>query len=489
MSAYTGGELALWAGAAWEPREPRVTGGISKDSRTTARGDVYVALSGPRFDGHDFVGPAFDKGACGAVVRGDYPLPATPERPLLRVRDPLEALRAMAAGFLREVAPEVIAVTGSAGKTTVKEMIAEVLCRAGRTARSPGNWNNDIGLPLSILSMERSAELGVFEIGMNHPGELGPLCGLLRPSWGVVTNVGPVHMHAFDSVEAVADEKASLLRSLPADGVAFLNLDGGCYDLLSAAAPCRKVVVSTTGGPADYVLRERSASEGTGRIEETQSGETKAIRCPLPGEHNLANALFAVAAGRAHGLDWEPIAEAISRCPALDMHWERRTVGGVHVINDGYNANPLSACAAVRTFAVQEGSDRKWLVLAGMLELGARATQEHRALGRLVGEGDWQGLVAVGDLGSAVADGAEEAGMPADRVIRCADNLEAATRLDERVLPGDSVLFKGSRGMHVEEILEAFVKQHNRQSNVRRDRHGAARIHGERRLVGDGAGS
>jgi UDP-N-acetylmuramoyl-tripeptide--D-alanyl-D-alanine ligase len=224
---YTATELAAWCTGQWSPAPPPEIAGVTQDTRTIQSGHLYVALKGKNHDGHDFLDQAFIKGAAGAVVSEEHSDAGTAEHPVLCVEDTARALREMAAAYRDKVNPHIIAVTGSAGKSTVKEMTAAMTERKGPTARTRGNWNNDIGLPLSLLAMPAGTQFGVFEIGMNHPGEIENLCRILKPSWGIVTNIGPVHMEFFKSIDDIAREKASLLRSLPADGTAFINRDGG----------------------------------------------------------------------------------------------------------------------------------------------------------------------------------------------------------------------------------------------------------------------
>ena len=452
MPCFSAKELAAWSGGAWEPAEPSFLEGVSNDTRTLKPFNLYVALKGPRFDGHAFVEQAFRGGAAGALVDASAGLQARPDRPLLRVADTAGALRRIAAAYRLKLAPRIIAVTGSAGKSTVKEMIARALATAMPTAKTKGNWNNDIGLPLSLLSMEEGVRAGVFELGMSHPGEVAPLCEILKPSTAVVTNVGPVHIEFFDSVESIAREKAQLLACLPPDGMAVLNRDGGGFDILREATPARVLSVSLTR-EADYRCVRRDEQRNEAFIVETATGDRMTLRMPQPGAHNVSNALLATAAARHHGVGWEAIRQALESYAGLPMRWQEVDVAGIRVINDAYNANPLSMAAVIEAFDEQDAPGRKWLVLAGMLELGRLTETEHRRVGTLVARGDWAGLITVGPLGSHVADGAADAGMQADRIFRCGDKREAATVVLNKVAPGDALFLKASRGIGLEEII------------------------------------
>jgi UDP-N-acetylmuramoyl-tripeptide--D-alanyl-D-alanine ligase len=454
MPAFQARDLAGWTGGTWT-REPTGLTGVSTDTRDIKSGNLYVALRGPRFDGHHFIPQAFSLGAAAALAQGERAAAYAALGPILCVNDPLRALGAMAQGYRAALRAQIVAVTGSVGKTTVKEMIADVLATRAPTARTRGNWNNDIGLPLSLLAMEPTQVFGVFELGMNHPGELAPLCDILKPSRGVVTNVGPVHIEFFGHVEDIANEKVAVLRALPPDGVAVLSRDEEWFGRLRSTAPCR-VITTSLAGDADYVARPASNGSGRVAVREGASGEWAEFVMPLPGEYIVHDALFAVAIGRSYGMPWNDLARAIQGYVPPAMRWNRQTVRGVEVINDAYNANPMSMRAALKTFGDMPFAGRKWLVLGGMLELGTTERQEHVALGREVAKGKWQGLIAVGPLAAMMADSAGEGGMERDRIVRCADHASAAEALQARVAAGDAVLFKASRGERIERVLEAW---------------------------------
>lgn len=454
-------ELARWSRGTWVPEPPREIKGVSHDTRTLKPGMLYVALSGERFDGHQFIAKAFSKGACGAMIQRDNPYLTEDLRgPLLVVDDPFAALQAMAAAYRRQLDAHIVGVTGSAGKTTVKDMIATLLGTAMPTARTQGNWNNAIGLPLSILGMSRADQAGVFEVGMNHPGELAPLCQILLPHWGVVTNVGPVHMEFFDSVQSIAMEKAELLRSLPEDGVAVLNRDSQFFDLLAASAPGKILTVSMKN-EADYVCRDKElADDGMSLvIDERATAERHVIQLPLVGEHHILNAMLAIAVARDQGIEWPDIAHSLKRFIPAPMRWQKNTLNGVTFINDAYNANPMSMRAAVEAFQRVATRSRKWLVLGGMLELGRIERHEHHELGRFLGRYDWAGLVTVGELGVHIAAGAESAGFRRRAIHTCIDSEEAVEKLITMLRPGDQVLLKASRGMRLEEVIDGYREQ------------------------------
>jgi len=458
MSTFSGKQLAEWSGGTWAPACPDCVEGVSNDTRTISRGNIYFAIRGNNFDGHDFVKAAFDKGACGAVVDKAWKVMLPAGQPLLQVDDTGKALRDIASAYRRHIGLEVIAVTGSAGKSTVKEMTASILSGSVPTASTRGNWNNAIGLPLSLLSMDKSSRVGVFELGMNHPGEIAGLCDVLRPNWGIITNVGPVHIEFFGSEEAIANEKAALLKSLPRDGVAVFCADGDYSGLFRSLSPARVITVSAAGD-ADYRCIRREQTKREVVINEKKTGDNFIFRPVLPGVYNVINAMFAIAVARTYGIGWDQIRTGLESYVPLPMRWEKKEIRGIKVINDAYNANPLSMRAAIQTFSEEDIKGGKWLVLSGMLELGEWEAEEHVSLGGFAGSRSWEGIVVVGKLGEYIAKGVEDGGFEKGRLFRCRNNSEAATLIAGKVKRGDAVFLKASRGMHLEEVLEKLQKQ------------------------------
>jgi UDP-N-acetylmuramoyl-tripeptide--D-alanyl-D-alanine ligase len=458
MPEFDAIDIASWTGGSWALGAPRTKiSGVSIDSRALKPGQLFVAIRGERVDGHAYVAQALQSGAGAAMVQKDFASSYSGPGPLLVVDDPRTALSSLAVGYRSSLSAEMVAVTGSVGKTTVKEMTADVLSTLAPTARTRGNWNNDLGLPLSLLTLERDQRYGVFEVGMNHPGELKPLCDMIRPKWGLITTIGPVHIEFFQSVRAIADEKATVFRALPPDGAAVVSRDEEWFDLLRQAARCRLLTTSLCT-QADYEGKILSESEGHFVVRERATGESVELRTSLPGRHVIQNALLAVAVGRGHGATWDQIASALKKFAPPPMRWSRSTVAGVTVINDAYNANPLSMRAALRTFAEVPVAGRRWVVLGGMRELGVAERDEHLALGRDAVKGSWAGFLVVGGLGRLMAEGARAEESSGTDVIVCSDCKEAAVRLTERLQPGDAVLLKASRGEHLEDVLKELEK-------------------------------
>ena len=450
-------ELARWSHGAWTQPPATPLRGAAIDTRALKAGELFVALPGERSDGHQHLAAAQAAGAGGALVRRGTRHPGFS---LLEVDEPKLALAQIAAGHVSTCPAHRMAVTGSTGKTTVKEMLADVLSTRAPTARTRGNWNNDIGLPLSLLTLEPAHAYGVFEVGMNHPGELDPLCDLLQPHAAVVTSVGPVHIQYFPSEEAIAHEKAAVVRAVKSDGVVVLPADDRWFAVLRSYLRGRLITTSMRG-PADY---QGVAGEGAiFEVLERASGERAIFTAPLPGDFIIHDALLAIALGRSQGLAWPDLVRAIAAYQPVGYRWRRENVGEVLVINDAYNANPVSMRAALQAFAQTPVAGRRWLVLGSMREMGDHAQAAHLAIGREIAHGAWAGLLALGHEGAGLAEGARAAGWSADQARACASVAEAVDLLIQQVQPGDAVLLKASRGEHLEDVVKQWQQRRGAQ--------------------------
>lgn len=446
MPRFSPGELAAWSEGAWtmEPAGPAHS--VTHDSRNLAPGALFVALPGTRVDGHDFLGACLEAGAMGAVcARGR----ARPGLPCLEVEDPARALRDLAAGYRACLSGTLIGITGSAGKTTVKDLLAAMLASEASTASTRGNWNNQIGLPLSLLSMERDDVYGVFEAGMNEPGEIALLAGILRPDRGLITTIGEAHLEKLGSVEAIAGEKTDLLAALPAGGAAVIDRDSAWFGLMDAKCAAERRVPCSMEGAGE--VNGRLLPNGRMEVEDTVRGGRFELVVPLPGEHMRRNLLLAVAMARDLGVPVDGIRRGLAGFTAAPMRWREERIGGRLFINDAYNANPLSMRGSIRTFAELGGSEEKWLVLGGMSELGADEESHHRAIGGLVESLAFDGVVGVGEkaawyLGELSSVSGFAAGDP----------LEAARIVDARAGKAAAVLLKASRSAGMERVLDAF---------------------------------
>jgi len=407
------GEVAAFLEAPWGVADRRVEG-YSIDSRSLAANQLFFAIRGPRFDGHQFVGQALERGAAGAVVAEAFYARAPVDwRPaLLAVADTLRALQTLAREVRRKWSKRLIAVTGSTGKSTTKEMIAAILSRRLCVLRSPGNLNNDFGLPLALLGLEPEHEVAVMELAMSAPGEIARLARLAEPQVGVVTNVAPAHLQFFDSVDAIALAKRELI------------------DYLATTGACR-----TPNWRADFTL-------------------------PLPGRHNVENALAAIAVSSVFDILPEDIRPALAEFQNLHQRSEILTLPGeVTVINDCYNSNPLAMERMLETLAAWPGARRRIVVAGEMLELGSTSPELHRAVGRKCAQSGADWVIAVQGDARFIMEGAVEGGVTPSRARFFPDATSAAEFCPSLIEPGDVILVKGSRGVHLETVMEMLKRQ------------------------------
>jgi UDP-N-acetylmuramoyl-tripeptide--D-alanyl-D-alanine ligase len=427
-----------------------VTGKVTLDSRAVAAGDLFVAVAGERVDGHDFLGAAAGAGAVGALC-------SRPQDglPCVVVPDPVIALGRLASGVHARLTAgglRTLAVTGSSGKTSTKDLLGQVLAAAGPTVSPPGSYNNDIGLPLTVLDADEDTRYLVLEMGSRGPGHIARLCGVARPQVGVVLNVGSAHLGEFGSPEGIARAKGELVEALPEDGTAVLNADDPRV-LGMASRTAARVLTTGTGGDAD--VRATGVSlDGTARARFTlaAAGEEHPVALQVVGQHQVANALSAAGAALAVGLAPAEIAAALSAAGSRSR-WRMevaRRADGVTVVNDAYNANPESMRAALAALAGLAG-ERRIAVLGGMAELGPDAAAEHERLGRDAVAAGVDLVVAVGRDAVGIADGASAAGGRAgEESVHVPDRAAARELLSGMLRPGDVVLVKASRSYGLE---------------------------------------
>lgn len=440
---------------------------VSTDSRTLREGDLFIALKGPSFDGHDFIPDVFRRGAWGAVVdagfrssevlsrRGEAPA----EKAVIEVDDTARALGDLAACHRASLPVRVIGVTGSNGKTTTKEMAASIASRRWRVHKNRGNLNNLIGLPLTVLDLDESHEVAVLEMGMNRRGEILRLAQIARPEVGVVTNVGPAHLEHLGSISAVAAAKAELLESLNESGTAVINVDDPSAGALLAAVRGLTRTFGLRPGADFRAERIRCGQDKTVFTLVSPAGSAD-ITIFLPGGYNVLNALAAAAAAHALGAGLAEIRDGLEETEAAPMRFALTSYrGGVGIVNDAYNANPASMRAALDSLALIEGAGRRAAVLGDMLELGEAATVSHRQLGARAAAAGLEYLVAVGAHGEEVAAGAVGAGMRKGKVLTAGDSREAAVILKEWLKPGDLILLKGSRAMGLENTIRILEEE------------------------------
>ena len=428
--------------------------GFSIDSRSLSPGDLFVAIRGDRFDGHAFVADALGRGACGAVVSNVAALGSSTAIGV-EVDDTVRALQALGRHIRRASNARVVAITGSVGKTTTKELTAAVLEARFRVFRNRGNLNNHIGLPLSLLELRARPEIAVMELGMNGPGEISRLVDIAEPELRVWTNVAEVHAEFFPSIEEIADAKAEILKGATPDTVIVAN---AADDLVMTRVSGFRGRVATFGVGVEAEVRatevEDLGLDGTRAQVRTPVGTT-AVTTPLLGRGNLANVLAAVAVALQLQVPLGVIAERVAAVDAPPHRGQiRRLAHGVVVVDDTYNSSPLAVATALETLSGDRRVGRRVAVLGEMLELGARADALHRATGRAAAAAGLGLLLTVGGAAARVLGAAAvAAGMPADQVIHCEGSEEAATRLTVMLKAGDVVLVKGSRGVRTDLVV------------------------------------
>jgi UDP-N-acetylmuramoyl-tripeptide--D-alanyl-D-alanine ligase len=477
MSLFTVGEVVeitgakVWSGQ--DQRRPRV--GIRRvctDSRDVRPGDLFVALKGERFDGHQFVEAAWQRGAIGLVVENRSGITSVAKsqasgRPvLLAVPDTLLAYQQLAAHHRRRFRIPVVAVTGSNGKTTTKDMVAHVLSERWTVLKTEGNLNNRIGVPQTLLGLRPRHQAAVVEMGVDHQGQTTRLGEIARPTIGLITNIGPDHLEFFGTVEASARAKGELLDLLPPDGAAVLNADDAHFGYLASRTRCQ-VVSFGLSRKAEVRATEVVADPRRGTaFRLTLPGRTRGARVILQahGAHNLSNALAAAAVGHCLALSGAVIARGLARFRPATMRSQVHRWGDLRIINDCYNANPVSMKAAIDLLMHLGVGGRTIAVLGDMLELGPESPALHREVGAYLAERGVGYLIACGMLGRGFAEGAREAGMAPDRVREAPDAPAAAAILTTMLRAGDVILVKGSRGMRMERVIEALPER-KREAN------------------------
>jgi UDP-N-acetylmuramoyl-tripeptide--D-alanyl-D-alanine ligase len=456
-------EAALGAGAVLEaPAGVSNAGAISVtgysiDSRTVGPGELFFAVRGERLDGHAFVEAAIKRGAAAAVVSSARAasLPdAALAAPLLIADDPLTALQALASHVRRRWGRHVVAVTGSAGKTTTKEAIAAALGAKFKVLKSRGNLNNGFGLPLEMLRLEPEHDMAVVEMGMNHAGEIAMLARIAAPDWGVVTNVGTAHVENFSDGQAgIARAKFELVAALPTAGVAFLNCDDRYVSQFGRDFHGR--VVYFGAGPCADPQTVAASEDASGLHVKFRAGErTGEFTLQLLGAHNAANAMAGLAVALEAGVDLDAAIAALASLTAGDKRGQVIEIDGATILNDSYNSNPEALRSMIRTLAGREAG-RRILVAGEMLELGEHGVELHAACGRAAAEAGLDLVAAVQGNAVHLAKAACGSGVASLFLTNAED---AGRWLAQTLQPGDVVLVKGSRGVHLERTIE-IVKQ------------------------------
>ena len=435
--------------------EARITG-WSVDSRTVQPGDLFFALPGPNHDGNAYLDEAFRKGAVAAVAHSGHASPARQRGDMaagevLTVPDSLAALQDLATWARNQWGEQVVGVTGSAGKTTTKDIIASMLALNTPVAKNIGNLNNHVGLPLSILRMPSDARVAVLELAMNHAGEIRRLSEIARPNIGVVTNVGHAHMEAFDSIEGIAAAKRELIESLLSDGVAVLNFDDPLVLPFRDTHPGRTITFGLNAGADVRATNFEDTLDGIGfAVDGVQFSSL------LHGRHSVSNFLAGIAVAGLFGIRPRELTEVVRGIPPGPMRGERILHNGILILNDCYNSNPDAARAMLDVLRDTQAK-RRIAVLGEMLELGHWSGALHRDVGNYVAAQGIDVLVGIRGAASNLVDAAKEAGQAVNAAFFFDRPEDAGGELRKIARAGDVILFKGSRGTHVERALERFL--------------------------------
>jgi UDP-N-acetylmuramoyl-tripeptide--D-alanyl-D-alanine ligase len=426
---------------------------VCTDSRQVQRGDLFVALRGERFDGHAFVAQAAAQGIAGAVVERARLGPELPSCAVIAVDHTRLAFGRLAARYRRDFDVSIIAVGGSNGKTTTKELIFAVLRQRFQTLASRASFNNDVGVPTTLLELTREHQAAVLEFGTNHPGELAPLLHLAQPRFGVITSIGREHLEFFGDMAGVLQEEGCLAESLPASGRLFINGDtAGVSDIARrSAAPVTRV----GWGPANQWRATAVRLDESGlrfQVECPAPGFSREYCLPLLGRHQVTNAMLAAALGAEMGLTAEEVQRGLSECAPIKMRLQRWTVNDVQVLDDSYNANADSMRAALDTLGEYPCRGRRVAVLGDMAELGATATAAHIEVGRYAAGKEIDALLTVGEMAAVLGASAREAGLASVQMFKEVEPAAAALR--DYVRPNDVVLLKASRAVALERVGE-----------------------------------
>ncbi|WP_372663038.1 UDP-N-acetylmuramoyl-tripeptide--D-alanyl-D-alanine ligase [Cohnella sp.] len=456
-------EVADWCGAKEKlllsADGDMLLSGVSTDTRTIKPGQLFVPLQGDNFDGHDYIQAARDAGAAAALWDSSVPLPPF-DMPLIRVDNTLIALQALSVGYLQQLKAKIVAVTGSNGKTTTKDLVSSVLSTRYRVHKTEGNYNNHIGLPLTILSAPADTEVLVLEMGMSGKGEIAALSKIAKPDIAIITNVGESHLLQLGSRSNIARAKLEITEGLPAGGQLVYYGDEPLLSEQLAAMKLPDGVTAVTFGEKpgnDWIARDIrvTAEETLFSVHGEASGD---YELPVPGRHNAINALAAIVVGRLFHLSKEEISAGLKALKLTGMRIERSFASnGAVILNDAYNASPTSVKAAINLVEQLSGYNRKWIVLGDMLELGPDEAAFHAAIGRYLTVSKADRVLIFGPLSEHTYREAKS-NYPDGHVLYFKDKGMLIEELLKQLAPEDLVLVKASRGIRLEEIVTALQR-------------------------------
>lgn len=455
MGTLTLKQAALWCGGTVAPEHEGVSfTGACIDTREIRPGQLFVALTGETRDGHSYAAQAIESGASAVLAQK----PLAKEIPALYVQDTRRALGEIARAYRRDVDMKVVGITGSVGKTTTKEMIAAILQTTLKTAKTAKNYNNDIGLPMTILGIEEDCRIAVLEMGMNHFKEMSYLTSIALPDIAVITNIGTMHIEHLGSREGILRAKLEILEGLQKNGKTVFNGDEPLLWNLKDYNRVRPVYFGIENDACDLVAYQVDCSEGGVSFDVRGMGQDFQVYVPAEGKHHVYDALAAIAVGLLCGVQPSRIQSALAEFRNTGMRQRIYEANGFTIIEDCYNAGPESMDAALQVLAERKTEGRRIAVLGDMLELGACSQAEHYRIGRLAAARADK-IFAYGQNSARVVSGAVTGGMDKTRAISCQTHEELAQKLREFAEPGDTILFKGSRGMKMEHVLQLFLQE------------------------------
>lgn len=439
------------------PEDRSIFPPVSIDTRTLQPGEAFFAIEGKNFDGHEFIPEALSKGASTLIVSQKIELAARPDHcTLLRVQNTTAALQTLAHYARISWANPVLAITGSMGKTTTRVFTATLLSQRFRVFQSPGNFNNEFGVPLSLLQLDADHEIAVLELGMNHPGEIRTLSRLCLPDAAVITNIAPVHLEFFESVDQIARAKEEILEILPQEGTFYANLDDSRVSRMAERYSFRTVTFGFNEAADFRITYSRVLSPSEMEFEIRTPDRYFRATVPFAGRHHLYNIAAAVAVATVSGLNWRQIDSGLSLIHTLPKRGQLLKLNGLTIWDESYNSNPVAAEWLLDTLGELSGFDRIILILGDMLELGEASLRMHYELGNKVPKLDIDCLLTVGKHSEQIRAGAIDAGIASIRCIHFHDADLAAAFLQENLRPGDLLILKGSRGIQLDKIIDVL---------------------------------
>ena len=438
-----------------------IANGVSTDTRTIKKGDLFVALSGENFDGHKFISGAAEAGAVACIVEKQV----TTSLPLIIVKNTRIALKMLAARYKKDFAAKLVAVVGSNGKTTTKDLLGCLLASKLETLASRASFNNDIGIPMTLLRLQKSHEVAVLEAGTNHPGELEPLLELIEPQYGVLTSIGREHLEFFKNLEGVAQEEGVIAEKIAKGGKLFLNADTPYSENIAARAKCSVVTIGREQASQWQITESISTESGlVFWLKSPREGFSGEYRISLFGKHQAYNAALAIAVAVELGLSRDQIEQGLGDCKPSKLRLQRKEIGGVTFLDDSYNANADSMAAALEVLQGFKTTGRKIAVLGDMAELGQASKEAHYELGKKAAFSELDRLFLVGSKVEETAWAAQEHGFDSFRIFQSVE--EAAQTLNDFIRPGDLVLIKASRSMRFERIAQICENHHEKKTKT-----------------------